>query len=132
MARKVETATTYNIRVSVETMYQSMYSKPLASEYVHAYRITIENLGEETVQLLHRHWFIWDSTSVLREVKGEGVIGIQPILEPNELHQYVSGSPLKSDMGKMYGTFIMKKLSTGELFEVTIPLFYLIPPFKYN
>lgn len=132
MTRKVETAITHDIRVSVETMYQSMYSKPLANEYVHAYRITIENLGEDTVQLLQRHWFIWDSTNTLREVEGDGVIGVQPVLEPNELHQYVSGSPLKADIGKMYGTFSMKNLSTDELFEVVIPMFYLIPPFKYN
>ncbi|MFK7798521.1 MAG: Co2+/Mg2+ efflux protein ApaG [Aureispira sp.] len=132
MTRKVETAITHDIRVSVETMYQSMYSKPLANEYVHAYRITIENLGEDTVQLLQRHWFIWDSTNTLREVEGDGVIGVQPVLEPNELHQYVSGSPLQADIGKMYGTFSMKNLSTDEVFEVVIPMFYLIPPFKYN
>ena len=128
----MHTAITYDIRVSVETMYQSMYSKPLSNEYVHAYRVTIENLGSDTVQLLHRHWYIWDSTSVLREVKGEGVIGIQPVLGPQELHQYVSGSPLRSDMGKMYGTFSMKRLSDEKEFEVVIPIFYLIPPFKYN
>lgn len=128
----MQTAITHDIRVSVETMYQSMYSKPLANEYVHAYRITIENLGSETVQLMYRHWYIWDSTTVIREVEGEGVIGIQPILEPQGLHQYVSGSPLRSDMGKMYGTFMMKRLSDDSEFEVVIPMFYLIPPFKYN
>ena len=128
----METAITHDIRVSVETMYQSMYSKPLANEYVHAYRITIENLGTETVQLMHRHWYIWDSTTVIREVEGEGVIGIQPVLEPQGLHQYVSGSPLRSDMGKMHGTFMMKRLSDDSEFEVVIPMFYLIPPFKYN
>lgn len=109
-----------------------MYSKPLANEYVHAYRITIENLGSETVQLMYRHWYIWDSTTVIREVEGEGVIGIQPVLEPQGLHQYVSGSPLRSDMGKMYGMFVMRRLSDDSEFEVVIPMFYLIPPFKYN
>lgn len=128
----MQTAITHDIRVSVETMYQSMYSKPLAKEYVHAYRITIENLGSETVQLMHRHWYIWDSTTVLREVEGDGVIGIQPVLEPQDVHQYVSGSPLRSDMGKMYGTFMMKRLLDGYEFEVVIPMFYLVPPFKYN
>lgn len=128
----METAITHDIRVSVETMYQSMYSKPLAREYVHAYRVTIENLGEETVQLLTRHWHIWDSTGILREVQGDGVIGLQPILKPNDTHQYVSGSPLKTDLGKMSGTYTMKRESDGVLFEVVIPTFYLIPPFKYN
>jgi len=128
----METAITEDIRVSVETMYQSTYSKPLAKEYVHAYRVTIENMGEETVQLLTRHWYIWDSTGILREVQGDGVIGLQPVLGPNATHQYVSGCPLKTDLGKMSGKFTMQRESDGALFEVTIPTFYLIPPFKYN
>lgn len=128
----METAITQDIKVSVETMYQSMYSKPLAKEYIHAYRITIENLGSETVQLLRRHWYIWDSSGVLREVEGEGVIGEQPVLEPLDVHQYVSGCPLKTDMGKMYGVYTMQRTSDETLFEVTIPVFYLIPPFKNN
>jgi ApaG protein len=128
----METAITHDIRVSVEAMYQSMYSKPLAREYVHAYRVTIENLGEETVQLLTRHWYIWDSTGILREVEGDGVIGLQPVLEPNDTHQYVSGCPLKTDLGKMSGKYTMKRESDGLLFDVIIPTFYLIPPFKYN
>ena len=128
----METAITHDIRVSVETMYQSMYSKPLENEYLHAYRVTIENLGGETVQLLRRHWYIWDSSGVLREVEGEGVIGEQPILEPNDTHQYVSGCLLKTDMGKMYGMYGMIRASDGLRFEVKIPPFNLIPPFKNN
>jgi len=128
----METAITHDIMVSVEAMYQSMYSKPMDREYVHAYRVSIENLGDETVQLLRRHWYIWDSTGVIREVEGEGVIGEQPTLEPRDIHQYVSGCPLKTDIGKMYGTYTMKRLSDGTLFDVEIPAFSLIPPFKYN
>lgn len=128
----METAITHDIRVSVEAMYQSTYSKPLAKEYIHAYRVTIENLGDETVQLLRRHWHIWDSTGILREVEGEGVIGLQPTLKPSDIHQYVSGCPLKTDIGKMSGKYIMQRTSGGELFDVIIPTFYLIPPFKFN
>lgn len=113
-------------------MYQPMYSKPLAREYVHAYRITIENLGDTTVQLLRRHWYIWDSNGLVREVEGDGVIGEQPILEPSSTHQYISGCPLKTDMGKMYGKYIMKREDDDLLFEVIIPVFNLIPPFKNN
>jgi ApaG protein len=128
----METAITHDIMVSVEAMYQSTYSKPMNREYVHAYRVSIENLGDETVQLLRRHWYIWDSTGAIREVEGDGVIGEQPTLEPTDTHQYVSGCPLKTDMGKMYGTFTMQRLSDGILFEVKIPPFNLIPPFKNN
>lgn len=128
----METAITDDIRVSVEAMYQSMYSKPLAKEYIHAYRITIENLGGETVQLLNRHWYIWDSSGILREVEGDGVIGLQPTLTPDDIHQYVSGCPLKTDMGKMSGKYTMQRKSDGLLFDVMIPTFYLIPPFKFN
>lgn len=128
----METAITHDIRISVETMYQPMYSKPLAKEYVHAYRITIENLGDQTVQLLSRHWYIWDSNGITREVQGDGVVGEQPILKPDGSHQYVSGCPIKTDIGKMYGEYTMKRLSDGVLFQVVVPTFYLIPPFKNN
>lgn len=128
----METAITEDIKVSVEAMYQAAYSKPLAKEYIHAYRVTIENLGTETVQLLHRHWYIWDSVGVIREVKGSGVIGLQPTLKPNDSYQYVSGCPLKTDLGKMSGEYTMQRKSDGTLFKVTIPTFYLIPPFKLN
>ncbi|MCH2046514.1 MAG: Co2+/Mg2+ efflux protein ApaG [Saprospiraceae bacterium] len=128
----METIITHNIEVSVETMYQPVYSKPLAHEYVHAYRITIKNLGLDTVQLLRRHWYIWDSNGIFREVEGEGVVGKQPVIESNESHQYVSGCPLRTDMGRMYGTFLMKKTTTDEEFTVDIPSFQLIPPYKNN
>lgn len=128
----MNTSITQDIKVSVETMYQAMYSKPLDNEYIHAYRVTIENLSGETVQLLRRHWYIWDSNGIIREVEGEGVIGEQPVLNPADVHQYVSGCPLKTDIGKMYGTYTMQRSSDGTLFKVNIPSFNLIPPFKNN
>lgn len=128
----METAITHDIRVTVETIYQATHSNPQKKEYVHAYRVTLENLGDQTVQLLRRHWFIWDSNGIFREVEGEGVIGEQPILEPSAIYQYVSGCPLRTDMGKMHGKYIMQRQIDGELFEVKIPIFNLIPPFKYN
>lgn len=128
----METATTHDIRISVETIYQPLYSKPMKGEYVFAYRVTIENLGTQAVQLLRRHWHIWDSISVWREVEGEGVVGEQPILQPGEVHQYVSGCPLNSDMGFMFGTFLMENLTNAHQFYVDIPRFQLISPFKGN
>jgi ApaG protein len=128
----METAITQGIRVSVETMYQPAYSKPLHQEFVHAYRITIENLGGATVQLLRRHWYIWDSLGLWREVEGEGVVGAQPVLAPGQSHQYISGCPLRTEMGKMYGNFLMRRLDTEAEFQVKIPQFDLIVPFKYN
>ena len=126
------TATTRDIRVSVEAMYQPIYSKPLKHEYVFAYRITIENLGTEEVQLLRRHWRIWDSIGIWREVEGEGVVGEQPRLFPGETHQYVSGCPLNTAMGHMQGTFLMKRLADKEEFYAQVPKFELIAPFKVN
>ncbi len=128
----MRTAITNDIRVSVEVIYQPVYSKPLQHEFVHAYRITIENLGTETVQLLRRHWFIWDSNGKRREVEGDGVVGQQPVLEFGDTHQYVSGCPLQTEVGTMHGVFVMKRLSDDKLIEVTVPKFYLIPPFKLN
>jgi ApaG protein len=128
----IQTAITYNIKVSVEPIYQPIYSKPIEREFVHAYRITIENLGVDKVQLLRRHWYIWDSNGNAREVEGEGVVGQQPILEMGEVHQYVSGCPLRTPIGHMHGTFQMVRLADGKKFDIIVPDFYLIPPFKYN
>lgn len=128
----IQTAITYNIKITVEPIYQPMYSKPLEHEFIHAYRISIENLGVETVQLLRRHWYIWDSNNRAREVEGEGVVGQTPVLATGEVHQYVSGSPMRTEMGTMHGTFQMKRLVDDYLFDVIVPKFYLIPPFKYN
>ena len=126
------TSITNDIKVSVETIYQPTYSKPLKNEYVFAYRINIENLGNHTVQLLRRHWYIWDSNGIEREVEGEGVVGDQPVLEPGQSYQYVSGCPLVTDMGTMSGSFQMQRLDNGSFFDVEIPKFQLIAPFKNN
>jgi ApaG protein len=74
------------VEISVEIFYQSDYSNPLNQEFMFAYRITIENHNNFTVKLLRRHWFIFDSNGEHREVEGEGVIGIQPVLKPGETY----------------------------------------------
>ncbi len=128
----METATTHDIRVTVEVIYQPSYSKPLKNEFVFAYRITIENLGSYVVQLIRRHWFIWDSNAVQREVEGDGVVGDQPVLNPGQSYQYVSGCPLVTEMGTMFGTYIMKRTDNGQEFSVEVPKFQMIAPFKNN
>ncbi len=126
------TAITHNIKISVEAFYQAQQSNPLVNRYIHAYRVYIENLSPETVQLLSRHWVIVDSNGITREVEGDGVIGKQPILNPGQNHEYSSWSPLATDMGKMYGTFTMRSLENDRMFKVNIPVFQLIAPFKAN
>ena len=123
---------TEGVKVSVETFYQPTQSNPLNSEYLFAYRITIENQSAMPVQLLSRHWYIVDSNGSPREVKGEGVVGEQPIIEPGDTYQYVSAANLRSDIGKMYGTYNMVNHYNKRSFTVNIPEFQLIAPFKMN
>lgn len=123
---------TEGVRVSIETDYQQEYSSPLQGHYVFTYRIQIENYSEQTVKLLRRHWFIYDSNGMMREVEGEGVVGQQPTLEPGSSHEYVSGCNLKTEMGKMRGSYLMERIVDGKQFTVIIPEFMLIAPFKLN
>lgn len=123
---------TEGIKISVEQFYQPDYSNPLQLEYMFAYRVTIQNNNSYPVQLLRRHWFIYDSNAEQREVEGEGVIGVQPIIAPNDQYQYISGCNLKSELGKMVGTYLMENMHTRQRFEVNIPVFQLEAPFKRN
>lgn len=128
----MNTATTEDIRVSVETFYQEELSRPETGPYVFGYRITIENTSSHTVQLLRRHWVIFDSLSERQEVEGEGVIGQQPILEPGMRHQYSSSCPLSSELGKMEGEFVMQRMEDNSLFTVKVPDFILSAPARLN
>ena len=120
------------IEISVETFYQPDYSNPLQSEFMFAYRISIENKNGFPVKLHRRRWQIFDSNGQNREVEGEGVVGVQPTLNPGEKYQYVSGCNLRTEMGKMHGTYSMENLHTKTSFEVNIPVFEMIVPFKMN
>lgn len=123
---------TEGVKISVEQFYQPDYSNPLQREFMFAYRVTIENYNSFPVQLLRRHWFIQDSSAEQREVEGEGVIGAQPIIAPNDQYQYISGCNLKSEIGQMYGTYQMENVNTRVRFEVNIPVFQMEAPFKRN
>jgi len=120
------------VEVSVETFYQQDYSNPMQSEYMFAYRIAIENHNSFPVKLHRRHWYIFDSTGSTREVEGEGVVGVQPVLSPGEKYQYVSGCNLRTEMGRMHGTYQMENLNNKQFFDVNIPAFEMFVPFKNN
>lgn len=120
------------VEVTVETFYQQDYSNPLQSEYMFAYRIAIENHNSFPVKLHRRHWHIFDSNGTYREVEGEGVVGVQPVLSPGEKYQYVSGCNLRTEIGKMHGTYQMENLNSKQLFDVNIPAFEMFVPFKNN
>ena len=120
------------IQISVETFYQSDYSNPTNHEFMFAYRISIENHNAFSVKLLRRQWYIFDSNSEHREVEGEGVVGVQPLLNPNEQFQYVSGCNLRTEMGRMHGEYIMENQNNKETFIVKIPPFEMIVPTKMS
>ena len=119
--------TTNGIMVSVEPIYLEDQSSPMESKYMWAYRVTIENVGGETVQLRDRTWKITDSMGHSQEVRGPGVIGEQPILGPGEVYEYTSGTPLKTPSGMMVGSYGMEDKS-GRRFDVPVPAFSLDSP----
>jgi ApaG protein len=120
-------AITRGIAVSVEPTYLEENSSPATSRYLWAYRVTIENQGRETVQLLSRHWMITNARGEFTEVKGPGVIGKQPLLKPGESYSYTSGAPLDTPSGMMGGSYQMES-DRGERFDIEIPTFSLDSP----
>jgi len=126
------TGISQGIKISVETVYQEEYSNPSNDQFMFAYRIEIENLSDYTIQLLRRQWFIFDSAGTMKEVEGEGVIGVQPVLEPGESHAYVSGCQITTDIGSMRGNYSMIRVVDESPFIVEIPEFALIAPYRLN
>ena len=128
----METLTTNGITVSVQTQYLPEHSNQRAEKFIFGYHITIENGSPHTVQLLRRHWIIQDSDGQIREVEGDGVVGQQPVLEPGDSHAYSSYCPLRTEIGKMSGTYLMIRQDNESLFEVAIPEFRMAAPLKLN
>lgn len=126
------TAITQGVKISVETTYQDEYSNPAGEHFMFAYRINIENLTDYTIQLRRRQWFIFDSNGSVREVEGEGVVGQQPILHPGDMHSYVSGCQLSTDIGSMRGYYLMQRTADDSEFSVEIPEFELVVPYRLN
>ena len=127
----MEETITEGVQVQVESFYLETHSLPKEDHYVFAYRIRLKNLSQRTVQLLRRHWIITDSNGETNEVSGEGVVGDQPVLEPDQEYEYTSRSHLKSPVGTMQGSYQMKN-TDGEEFEVNIPCFTLAVPGTIN
>ena len=120
---------TRSIHVAVKPAYLDDQSDPDDRRYVWSYTVTIENRGQEPVQLLSRFWSITDGAGVVREVRGDGVVGAQPVIAPGEKFQYTSGCPLPTASGLMSGHYQMKAAS-GEDFEAEIPAFLLESPYE--
>ena len=118
---------TKSIRVTVVPAFLDEHSSPEDDKYVWAYEVRIENLGEETVQLINRYWSITNSLGQTQTVRGPGVVGEQPILKPGEYFEYTSGAPLSTPSGLMMGTYQMEN-NDGKLFDVSIPAFSLDSP----
>ncbi len=128
----MHTTTTNGIRISVRVFYNKEYSDPLEKKFVYVYEILIENLTDNPVQLMARHWRIFDGYGIKREVIGEGIIGRQPVIDPGEFHSYSSWSPVSTELGRMDGRYQMINLTTDEKFYVNIPSFDLIYPMILN
>jgi ApaG protein len=120
-------AVTRRIEVTVEPNFLPERSSPERSRYFWSYTIVITNTGDETVQLRTRRWIITDATGRQQEVRGEGVIGEQPVIAPGEHFEYTSGVPLSTASGFMTGSYEMVS-ETGERFEIEVPTFSLDSP----
>ena len=123
---------TKGVKITVRTHFQPAYSRPEMSHFLFTYKILIENRSEYSVQLLRRHWYIFDSNGEHREVEGDGVVGQQPVLMPNEIYEYESACNLTTDVGKMSGVYEMIRIIDKEKFIVEIPEFKLIAPQRLN
>jgi len=121
--------TTRNIRIAVEPNFLEEQSEPEDGKFLWSYHVRIENKSDTAVQLLSRYWRITDSQGRVREVRGEGVVGEQPVIEPGGSYEYVSGAPLETASGFMTGSYRMRT-PTGESFEAGIPMFALESPYE--
>ena len=122
-------ATTKTIKVTVEPAYVSEHSSPTDGYYFWSYTVEIVNLGSEPVHLRTRYWRITDANGEQEELRGQGVVGEEPLIEPGASYTYTSGAPLTTASGFMTGTYGMET-PTGEIFEVDIPAFSLDSPFE--
>ena len=119
---------TQSVRVQVMAQYSPEQSQPLQNQWFFLYTVQISNEGVETVQLISRHWIITDANHHVKEIRGPGVVGKQPVLDPGESFQYTSGCPLSTPFGSMRGTYQMLK-PDGERFDVEIGPFALTEPY---
>lgn len=115
------------IRIEVQPSFIAERSRPEENHYVFAYQVNIRNVGAVAARLTHRHWVITDANGKVQEVRGEGVVGVQPHLKPGEAFQYTSGAVLETPVGTMSGSYHMIT-DEGETFDAPIPVFTLTIP----
>ena len=124
-------AVTQGIRVVVKSVYVPEQSIPMSHRYVFAYTVRISNEGKKAAQLVNRHWVITHGSGRVEEVRGPGVVGAQPRLEPGQHFEYTSGCVLSTPHGTMHGTYEMKR-DDGGSFQATIAPFSLSMPYTLN
>ena len=124
--------TTRGVRILVRPRFIPEQSDPDNGQWLFAYHITIRNMGEQTVQLVSRHWVITNGEGRVEEVRGPGVVGYQPVLKPGEEFEYTSGCPLTTPVGTMHGEFNMVVQDSGETFDARIEPFRLAVPKALN
>ncbi|WP_412851753.1 Co2+/Mg2+ efflux protein ApaG [Ectothiorhodospira shaposhnikovii] len=117
----------HHIQVQVNCSYVESQSDPMHGRFVFAYTVTLRNLGKQGARLVSRHWIIHDSNGKVQEVRGEGVVGEQPHLDPGQGFQYTSGAMIETPVGTMHGTYQMVA-DDGTRFEAVIPTFTLSVP----
>lgn len=123
---------TSGIKISVETSFEGTFYKNYKIHFAFGYRITIENMSKDSVQLNSRFWRIKDALNETEIVQGDGVIGKKPVLKPGESHSYSSGCLLTSPFGAMRGYYNMVNFTSAKKFKVSIPSFKLSAPFALN
>ena len=128
----MDTSITRGIKISVETEYLEKESSPIKNKYIFSYHITIENQSDSAIQVISRHWSIFDSLAKTREVIGDGILGKQPVIEPGGSHAYTSWCPLESEMGLMFGFYQIRIVDLDEIIDVRIPEFTLCADYVLN
>lgn len=123
---------TDGVFVRVEPTFLSEESDPDESRFIWAYSVEIENRTRDTIQLINRQWSITDALGVRQEVRGQGVVGQQPVLRPGQSFDYTSAAPLHAPSGVMVGSYEMERIATGERFFIDIPAFPLDSPQEHR
>jgi len=126
------TKLTKGIRISVNPYFKERYKSKIGPLYLFGYDISIVNESSDTVQLIGRHWYIFDTGDGPSEVQGKGVVGEQPILEPGQTHSYQSGCHLRASIGAMKGHYYMYNHTTHSYFQVNIPTFQFFASSRVN
>ncbi len=129
---KMQTEVTSGIKVTVAVKYEENLSSALMESFVFSYHITMENQNDFPVKLLRRHWYVFDSIALKREVEGPGVVGETPVIKPGEFYSYSSACDLRSLRGTMTGFYTMQQEGVRELLHIKIPKFTLEVPYCKN